>query len=198
MKEYMSGSQLRQYLHISTKKMKYLMDHNYIPHINTGYATHKYLVRIEDAKEFRHRMETEKGFLAELTGLFSNRTEHHPAPLLEVTDENCTAFRLWLETQWAEIPDALPTLTASKLTGHARQRIRELVKQNVLSGVRVGAVQYVVKDEFIAYMSFPEKLSKPRTPGYCELIRAFKRRQCRVRENEKRREMRKGAKKEIL
>ena len=65
--KYMSGCQLRQYLHISTKKMKYLMDHNYIPHINTGRATHKYLVRIEDAKEFRHRMETQQGFLAELT-----------------------------------------------------------------------------------------------------------------------------------
>ena len=192
--EYMSGCQLRQYLHISTKKMKYLMDHNYIPHINTGHATHKYLVRIEDAKEFRHRMETQQGFLAELTGLFSSRIEHHPKPLIEVTDENCTAFRLWLEAQWAEIPNALPTLTASKLTGYAHQRIRELVKQKVLSGVRVGAVQYIVKDEFIAYMSSPEKLSKPRTPGYCELIRAFKRRQCRVRENEKRREKRNSIK----
>lgn len=30
--------QLRQYLHISTRKMKYLMDHNYIPHENTGHT----------------------------------------------------------------------------------------------------------------------------------------------------------------
>ena len=34
-KEFMSGSELRQYLHISTRKMKYLMDNNYIPHENT-------------------------------------------------------------------------------------------------------------------------------------------------------------------
>ena len=27
-KEFMSGSELRQYLHISTRKMKYLMDNN--------------------------------------------------------------------------------------------------------------------------------------------------------------------------
>lgn len=189
-KEYMSGCQLRQYLHISTKKMKYLMDHNYIPHVNTGHATHKYRVLVKDAEEFKHRMKNEPGFLAELTGLFSSRTEHHPRPLLEVTDENCNAFRQWLEAQWAEFPDALPTLTASKLTGHAHQRIRELIKDNVLNGVKVGTVQYIVKDEFIAYMSSPEKLSKPRTPAYCELIREFKRRQCRIRENEKKREKR--------
>lgn len=35
-KEYLSGSELRQYLHISTRRMKYLMDHDYIPHEDTG------------------------------------------------------------------------------------------------------------------------------------------------------------------
>ena len=44
MKDYMTGSELRQYLHISTRKMKYLMDHNYIPHENTGKTTHKYRI----------------------------------------------------------------------------------------------------------------------------------------------------------
>lgn len=29
-KEFMSGSELRQYLHISTRKMKYLMDNHYM------------------------------------------------------------------------------------------------------------------------------------------------------------------------
>ena len=31
----LTGSQLRQYLHISTRKLKYLMDHDYIPHEDT-------------------------------------------------------------------------------------------------------------------------------------------------------------------
>lgn len=48
-KKYMSGYQLRQYLHISTRKVKYLMDNNYIPHENTRHTTHKYKVLIEDA-----------------------------------------------------------------------------------------------------------------------------------------------------
>ncbi len=99
-------------------------------------------------------------------------------------------FRHWLEAQWVESPDALPTLTASKLTGHAHQRIRELIKENVLNGVKASTVQYIVKDEFIAYISSPEKLSKPGTSVYCELIRKFKRRQCGVRANEKKREKR--------
>lgn len=144
-KKYMSGSQLRQYLHISTRKMKYLMDYNYIPHENTGHATHKYRVLVEDAEAFKHRMDHEEGFLAELNGKFSNRTEWHPRPLIEVTEENCNAFRLWLEKEWAELPDALPTQTAAELVGHNPQRIHELIKAETLHGIKIGAVQYIPK-----------------------------------------------------
>ena len=100
-KEFMSGSELRQYLHISTRKMKYLMDNNYIPHENTGHTTHKYRVRTEDAVRFKARMDTEPGFLSELSGMFSNRTEWHPLPMFEATPENCEDFRRWLNSQWA-------------------------------------------------------------------------------------------------
>ena len=47
----MSGSELRQYLHISTRKMKYLMDNDYIPHENNGlflteYRFHENVINI--------------------------------------------------------------------------------------------------------------------------------------------------------
>lgn len=173
-KKYMSGCQLRQYLHISTRKMKYLMDHDYIPHENTGHATHKYRVLVEDAEKFKYRMDNEVGFLAELNGMFSNRTEWHSKPLIDVTEENCNAFRLWLEKEWAELPDALPTKTAASLIGCQPQRIYELIKENVLHGIKIGAVQYIPKSEFIVYTASPEKLAKTISDAYRDLIQEFK------------------------
>lgn len=186
-KKYMSGCQLRQYLHISTRKMKYMMDHNYIPHQNTGHATHKYRVLVEDAEKFKYRMDNEVGFLSELNGMFSNRTEWHPQPLIEVTEENCNAFRLWLEKEWAELPDALPTKTAAELVGHNSQRIHELIRNGMLNGVKIGSIQYCVKKEYISYIASPQKLSNTCTEKYKELIRAFKYKQRREHENEQRR-----------
>lgn len=186
-KDFMSGSELRQYLHISTRKMKYLMDHDYIAHENTGHATHKYRVSREEAEIFKYRMETEVGFLCELNGMFSNRTEWHPRPMFEATEENCEAFRLWLEVLWAELPEALPTQTAAKLVGHNPQRIHELIREETLHGIKIGSTQYCVKKEFICYMASPQKLSNPRTDRYKELIREFKYKQRRERENEQRR-----------
>lgn len=186
-KNYMSGCQLRQYLHISTRKMKYLMDHNYIPHENTGHATHKYRVLKEDAEKFKFRMDNKIGFLAELNGMFSNRTEWHPRPLIEVTEENCNDFRLWLEKVWAEFPDALPTQTAAELVGHSPQRIHEWIREEVLVGIKLGSIQYCAKAEFVNFMASPQRLAHPRTEKYKELIREFKYIQRRERENEQRR-----------
>lgn len=117
----LTGSQLRQYLHISTRKLKYLMDHDYIPHEDTGQATYRYRVRWEDAVEFRRRMEEEPGFLGELAGQFSS---HHPPkprpkrePVFQPTPENCQRFRRWLAQRWANEPDALPIQRAAQLLG---------------------------------------------------------------------------------
>lgn len=151
-KEFMSGSELRQYLHISTRKMKYLMDNNYIPHENTGLTTHKYRVRTDDAVRFKTRMDTEPGFLSELSGMFSNRTEWHPLPMFEATPENCEAFRRWLDSQWAELPEALPTQTAAELVGHSPQRIHEWIREDVLVGIKLGTVQYCAKAEFVSFI----------------------------------------------
>ena len=209
-KQFMSGSELRQYLHISTRKMKYLMDNNYIPHENTGHSTHKYRVRTEDAVRFKARMDTEPGFLSELSGMFSNRTEWHPLPMFEAAPENCEAFRRWLELQWAELPEALPTQTAAELVrliGSPRLkvlydiyhmqlsegRLCDTIRQyaDTLTGIKLGTIQYCAKAEFIGFMASPQRLAHPRTEKYKELIREFKYIQRRERENEQRRQKRK-------
>ena len=172
-KDFMSGSELRQYLHISTRKMKYLMDHDYIPHENTGHATHKYRVSREEAEKFKYRMETEDGFLAELVGKFSNRTEHHPRRILEPTAENSKAFRLWLEKEWAELPEALPTQIAAKITGITPQRFNDMIKKLEIHGIIIGGRQYCCKTELIRHISEPARLVKTMNHTYCNLIEKF-------------------------
>ena len=170
--KYMSGCELRQFLHISTRKMKYLMDHNYIPHENTGHATHKYLVRRVDAIAFKKRMDDEEGFLSELTGKFPSRT-HAAKSMLEPTKENCEAFRQYLTERWASYPDAIPTLEAAELIGIQPQRINEMVRENAFHGVTIGRTQYIAKEELILYAASPARIAKA-TPGrYKQLLRHF-------------------------
>ena len=192
-KEYMSGCQLRQYLHISTRKMKYLMDNNYIPHENTGHATHKYKVLIEDAEHFKWRMENEVGFLAELVGMFSNRTEWHPRVLLEPTKQNCKEFMQWLKFEWQELPDDVPTSEVSRLLGCRPQLIHQIAREGGFTAIKIGCTQYISKKELIIYASSPEKVSNPTGEKYKALIKTFKAKRSREIENKKRREKRRLA-----
>ena len=168
----LTGSQLRQYLHISTRKLKYLMDHDYIPHEDTGQATYRYRVRWEDAVEFKRRMEEEPGFLGELAGQFSS---HHPPkprpkpePVFQPTPENCRRFRQWLAQRWANQPDALPIQRAAQLLGRTPQTLHRWVKLGKLPAAQVGRFQYCPKGELLRFLATPEHL-----PNCRELLRLF-------------------------
>ena len=113
---YMTGNQLRQYLHISTRKLKFLMDNDYIPHESTGHPTHKYLVKIEDAEAFNKRQHTDKKLIADLARLFTSRTEHHPLPKAEVSEETLCEYRRFVEERFRTEPEALSVTRICELT----------------------------------------------------------------------------------
>lgn len=169
--ETMSGSELCRYLHISTRKMKYLMDHDYIPHENTGHETYKYRVRVKDARAFKHRMDTEPDFLSELAGLFNSRA---PAEKKRIVIDN-EGFQNYLLMLWEALPDALPTQQAARLIGVNPQRIHEQIRAGTLHGAKISGRQYCVKLEIIAYASNPMRLAQPRGEAYKALIEGYMR-----------------------
>ena len=173
-KEYLSGSELRQYLHISTRKMKYLMDHDYIPHEDTGQATHKDRVRREDAIAFKRRMETEPGFLSELTGCFNNGSTAEGRSTGKRSTIDSEDFQSYLLLLWASLPDALPTQEAARRIGVNPQRLHELIRAGKLHGVKIGRVQYCVKREIIAYAAAPTRLTHPCGEVYKALVEGYR------------------------
>lgn len=147
---YMSGAQLRQYLHISTRKMKYLMDNDYIPHENTGHATHKYIVRTEDAKAFKRRMKYEKDFLSELSGMFSNRKPSKS----KLTAKKEQEFKIKIaEDKAANLPDAITVKQAAELLSVSEQTVRGIIKKHKLYTVKIGGINVVPKSEIIKIFS---------------------------------------------
>lgn len=52
--------------------------------------------------------------------------------------------------------------------------IYEFIKENVLHEIKIGAVRYIPKSKFIFYVVSLEKLSKPTSDTYRELMREFK------------------------
>ena len=170
---YLSADELYRYLHISKRKLKFLLENEYIPCIDTGKKTHRFLVKVSDAKEFERKMNTEPGFLSELYGQFNSDIYKPRKKLIEPTPENCAAFRKFLIGKWADFPDALPTKLSAELIGCAPQRVGDWMRKGVISSVSIGGVRYCSKEEFIAYCASQNMLRKPGAARYRELIMEF-------------------------
>ena len=185
MPEYLSGDKLYQHLQISKRKMKYLLENGYIPFVDTGKKTHRYLVRLEDAKAFRLRMVNDPESLRELDGLFSSRKGAPVTPtcLLEPTEENsmgvCNLLKQiagrYLTYKWKKLPDALPVPQAAKLIGCEPSKLVKMIHSNTLVGAQVRSKFYCSKRSFIQYASSVELIGRTTAPGcYTALVEGFK------------------------
>lgn len=187
MKDYMTGSELRQYLHISTRMMKYLMDYNYIPHENTGKPTHKYRILRSDVEAFKLRMEQEPFFLAHLDGHFSSRD---PKPPRHIAPFDYSGLKVFLTRRWIDAPDALTIDQAAKLLGTNWSKLLWLNRDGDLQMIVVRGKKYFFKENIIEYLIRPEVTLRPKIGNYKEVVSEFKKKQCRMRENEIRRQKR--------
>lgn len=154
MSEYLSGDQLYRFLHISKRKMKYLLENGYIPVIDTGKKTYRYRVKRCDAEKFKERMEWETDFLRELKGQFGNGNSSSKTALdYTIKDDEQMEFRGYLTKLWKKYPDALPAKKAAELAEISPQRVNELVRKGVIYGMCVGNVQYLAKEQLIKYVA---------------------------------------------
>ena len=175
--EYITGGTLYQYLHISKRKMKYLLENGYIPYIDTGKQTHRYIVRIADAEAFKLRLASDAELLINIQGNFSSnckRPAKIPTMPVKPTKQNSEKFRIYLQILWADEPDAIPAKRAAELVGFPAQRIYALCDQKKIFSVRINDRILCSKDSVIAHFASVERIAKPfATARYADLIKDF-------------------------
>ncbi len=173
--EYFTGEALYQYLHISKRKLKYLLENGYIPYIDTGKQTHRYIVKKSDAEAFKLKLAYDNELIANIQGYFGTKqsAKLHEAPI-KPTKENSEIFKKYLLKQWSNEPDAIPAKRAAGLVGFPAQRIYELCNQQLIFSVRINDRLYCSKDSVIAHFASVERIAKPfATAGYAKLIKDF-------------------------
>ena len=171
MKDYMSGDELYRYLHISKRKMKYLLENGYIPMIDTGMKTHRYRIKYEDARAFKRRMEKEPGCLSELIGMFNTSGPRKKTPLLlEPTEENCTAFAKYLCNRLQKWPDALTMREAAEMTSMGVQHISGLCAKQRIACTVIKGKRYCSKESLLLYLSSVDVIQSKNKPEGFEML----------------------------
>lgn len=172
--EYITGGELYQYLHISKRKMKFLLENGYIPYIDTGKKTHRYIVKRSDAEAFRKRLKKDKALVSSMVGQFNSKRTAKAQPQTMVTPETSKAFKKYLAKKWADEPDAIEAKRAALLCGTQSQRIYTLCSQKKIFSVKIRERVYCSKDSLIDYYGSIDRMSKPNSSkAYSELVTGF-------------------------
>ena len=126
------------------------MDHNIIPHNDTGQATHKYEKLQSDADEYLERVKNDPSFMKETVGLFNSRKKliRCPEPPEPPTKKSAEAVAGYLTTIWREHPDILSTSLAGKLIGANRQYIRRQHMSGELKCISIRGDIFCLKKRF--------------------------------------------------
>ena len=164
-KKYLTGCQLRQYLHISTRKLKALMDNNIIPHVDTGLKTHKYLVRYEDAEYYASHRDLKKEY--EITQ--KQKPQKSRSKLTPLPDSDL--FGQYLRYKWRNKSDALTTPEIIEMLGIGDRQIGRLVRNNILYTTKIGKTRFCSKNSLIRYASSDHSIRYVRNATYVALLR---------------------------
>lgn len=122
---------------------------------------------------FKLQMEQNPFMLAHLDGHFSSRD---PKPPRHIAPFDYSRLKVFLIQRWSNAP-----------VGTNRNKLLWLNRDGDLQMIVIRGKKYSFKENIIEYLIRPETTLRPQIGNYREVVREYKKLQCRVRENEIRR-----------
>lgn len=104
--------------HISKRKAKWLLMHGYVPYVDTGKKTHRFMIAMDDANRFL----CSKGPRYPI-GVFSSKLTT-AQPINRISQIRCSDFKKYLALRWSYIPDILRVKECAELLGYTCPTIR--------------------------------------------------------------------------
>ena len=175
MKQIISADAARAYLHISKRKLLYMLQNGYIDYEDNGNKTHRYSLRMCDVQALRQEMIDHPERFADLNGRFTAQRIKPPIPTVVLSQDEAKKLREYIAKCWNKYPDALPSKLAAELTGLTVGTLnRYVARGNIFGAVVVGKV-LLSKQSLIGYITTPEAARKIKTVQIQKLLAGYRR-----------------------
>lgn len=138
-------SDITKILKISKRKAAWMLQNGYIKNINSGKKTRQYQVRINDLFEYMDKVERNESSIQIPLGLFNanvmgqkDRTSAKHSETLPCVQKNLKEdFKVWLDNEWADVPEMLTVTDISKISGYAVTTVERWATAQKLKTVRL-------------------------------------------------------------
>ena len=174
MEQIISADAARAYLHISKRKLLYMMQNGYIRYEDNGNKTHRYSLRMCDVEALRKEMTDHPERFADLNGRFTAQRNKPPTPTVVLPQDEAKKLRKYIAKCWSKHPDALPSKLAAELTGLTVGTLNRHVANGNLIGAVIGGKMRISKQSLIGHLSSPETVRKVGTEQLRKLIVGYK------------------------
>ena len=132
--EFLSGDQVRIILHISKRKAAWMFQNGYIPCVDTGMKTRRYMVRRADLEQFIVDLHEHPERFHTPIGIFTSVNPHDDDSLPK---EFPPEFRPWLEARFWRYHLALTLDEVADITGYNVNTIHRWVNNGTLRSAQI-------------------------------------------------------------
>ena len=157
--EFVTQEQVRQMLHVSKRKAKYLLDNGIIPCINTGKKTRQYRVKVSDIEYY---MEHPYDFAV---GMFPSGSRHKPVKKEAVRLDEDVVNKYYRKLLSNE-NDILTVAQVSEVTGYSTSAVYRWIERGWLESMMFLGRHLIRKDNLYSFLisptcaTFPQKSLK--------------------------------------
>ena len=168
--EYIPFDDLCRLLHFSKRKVKWMLDTDWIPHETREQGTWKYRIPTESVIDYlllREKYPAKYRFPA---NSFSSRRPPVRSGIPKLTFYQPEEIMSALRTAWSKEPDAISLSALEKLTGYSKERLKLMMSECGGHVLLIGQAVYFNKEEVIHALSKP---SSPRLSDYSPAMQKF-------------------------
>ena len=157
--EFVTQEQVRQMLHVSKRKAKYLLDNGIIPCINTGKKTRQYRVKVSDIEYY---MEHPYDFAV---GMFPSGSKYKSVKKEAVRLDEDIVQKYYLDLL-SNANDMLSVQEISELTGYSTSAIYRWIERGWIDSMMFLGRHLIRKDNLYSFLisptcaTFPQKSLK--------------------------------------
>ena len=171
MSECLSADQLYKILHISKRKLKYLLDNGYIPCEIRSSRTWRYRIDKETVEQVQKSLEANQNCFGLPSGLFnSGGSKVQKNSRLCLNPAYLAAFRSWLTEKYRTYPGALTLTQAAKLSYLSPNCILLRIKKKEIFASLIGTHYVISKRSIIEYISSDRMLRSSAANNQCRVL----------------------------
>ena len=170
--EVISADQLYRICHISKRKAKWLLEHGYIPCKDSGKKTRRYKIRLDDAIDYLHTLESAPDLVATPVGAF-NVKRKQLNPVAQICQKE---FQQFLYDIWANEADILQISDVQALLGYSAGTIRQWMLRKELRSTRLPNGTQITSKKWLVEFTAKYTIRNPNrlSAAHRKIVEAYK------------------------